>query len=276
MRAVCGSLGQHAFLALIPELERPATFLPLRLDHPWQTGQTHAAIVRKLRVGAEGGGGFCETENGTAAYLRKSQGLSEGQRLQIEITTEPRQGKLASARIHQGPLRPYALAPCLAWHGFEGPIEVMGLDLLHAARAAMPHDSFVLSTVDIDLIAQAQETLETQVYELNQVRLRWDSTATAHHLDMDGTGSIQQINQTAAGLAAHLIIARNLGGILFLDFLPPATKQARRDITDQVASSLTPLPHRLKVHTMNESGHLILERQRLGPEFSRPYFGPSL
>ena len=75
------------------------------------------------------------------------------------------------------------------------------------------------------------------------------------------------LNTAALDVIAEHIIACNLGGLIVIDFLPPVTKDQRRDLSQAMEARLARLPHRVHIHPMTASGHLLIERQRLGPEF---------
>ena len=258
-------------------------YLPLDLACPWQTGQVRQARVRRLRAGAEGGGGFCDDASGQSYFLRRTQGLHEGQQVNIEIRSEPRAGKPSWAKVIQGPVRESVPGPvqvpeapslgaCLALLGHHGAIEAMGLDLLKELRCLLPQDDFCLGDAGLDARERAVEALEVRSLERDQISVRWDRTPTAHFIDVDGLGPVHAINLVALDLAAEMMVSRNLGGIIFIDFLAPKSKAARRDVANLLTQALSVTPHQLKIHAMNESGHLIVERQRLGPEFHAAYF----
>ena len=64
-----------------------------------------------------------------------------------------------------------------------------------------------------------------------------------------------------------MIVTRNLSGLIFIDFLAPLSKVSRRYIVNKMELVLSEFPHQTKIHAMDESGHVIIERQRLGPEY---------
>jgi len=235
-------------------------------------GQTREATVRRLKAAADGGGGFCEDAFGQAYFLKRTDDLHEGQKLQVEIVGEPRPPKPAWVRPFAGPARPAALKYALEAFGIKGPMEVMALALLKEARAALPHDDLVLGAYDTALAERAAEILEVQEMEQEGTRIRWDPTATAHLIDVDGVGRTTDINRQAAHMAADLIVSRNLGGLILIDFLAPARKQERRDIQELLAGLLSSTPHGLHIHVMNASGHIIAERQHLGPPFVEAFY----
>ena len=250
-----------------------ALFLPLKMGQIWQTGQSAEAVVRRLQVAADGGGGFCEDAFGRTYFLKRTQGLFEGQHINIKILGEPRGTKPALAQTSDEERGLARLANTLAFFGLKQPIEVEGLELLKQARAAFPQDRFILADkTDEGELRTADDVLEGTDLQAGDARLIFETTQTAHLIDIDGQGSRSALNRQALPAVAQLIVERNLGGLIVVDFLPPATKQDRRDLAEEMAAALSPLPHRLKVHAMNESGHLLLERQRLGPEFLPSYY----
>ncbi len=262
------------YVALVSETAVPI-FLPLTLDRPWQTGAILAARVTAFRSGREGGGGVCQTQDGTRFYLRQTQGLCEGQAIHVEIVSEARGSKLALSRATDAPLRPPALKHALAHFAAPGALAVADLDLLGPLRRAFPEDRFELGRPNQALDQAAADALESREICRQGVVLICETTQAAHHIDVNGPdqpGGVRDINQVATDLALETIATRNLGGIIFIDFLAPSTRAARQDLTRTLQEGLAPLPHAVKVHAMNESGHLIIERQRLGAEFLTSYF----
>lgn len=267
MQAHIGKGAEGLFLALSPP-SLPTIFFPLDLKAPWQTGQVVEAHVRRLRVGAEGGGGFCEGIDGTAYFLRRTQGLSEGQSLHLHILGEARGHKPALAEVTETELKGPSLSACLAKFGFKGAFQTHDLSLLTDLRAAFPLDQFEWDAGDpLPLALEAEERLEQKVLPCANGQVIFESTKTAHLFDVDGQGSLAALNGAAVEMIAAHLIACNLGGLIVIDFLPPATKDQRRGLTQAMEARLAPLPHRVHIHPMTASGHLLIERQRLGPEF---------
>lgn len=269
--AYLGAIKGGYFIALTTHCPTPL-FLPLTLSRVWETGQTADVIVRRLKAAADGGGGFCEDAAGRPYFLRRIDDLHEGQRIQIEIMAEARGTKPALAQIYQGAPRPLALGHTLCRLGHTGPIEIADLGILKQLRAAFPNDQFIHGPTNQVLEDRAADCLDICDMAQGQVRLIFESTQTAHHIDIDGQGSARDINKTACELAAELILMRNLGGLIFMDFLALPSKAERRDMATALSDKLRAQPHQVKIHAMNESGHLIVERQRLGPEFLETYF----
>lgn len=273
--AVLGTCRLGHFIALT--LDAHTVFLPLRLGRVWKTGQILTATLRRLRLASDGGGGICEGSDGQAYFLRQTQGLHEGQHVSLKVLGEPRGGKSAlAAHVADPPSinlpEQPALKHTLGSYGVSGAIEVQGLDLLARVRAAYPQDRFVLGAAQSHWGERADDALEIHTLARDQVRLICEATQTAHHIDVDGQGQAEMINATAREMAVSTIIERNLGGLIFIDFIALLSKAARRDLCARIEQGLSALPHRVKVHPMNESGHVIIERQRLGPEFLATYF----
>ncbi len=266
MQAHIGQGTQGLFVAL--SLDHQTIFLPLDLSSPWQTGQVVEAHVGRLRIGAEGGGGFCEGRDGTPYFLRRTQGLSEGRAVRLQIIAEARGHKPAMAEVTEADLQSPSLSACLAKFGFSGPIQVYDLDLLTNLRNHLPLDQFEWAAGDSrPLSLQADERLETSSLPCAEGQVIFESTATAHFFDVDGQGGLMALNTAALDVIAEHIIACNLGGLIVIDFLPPATKDQRRDLSQSMEARLARLLHRVHIHPMTASGHLLIERQRLGPEF---------
>ena len=267
MRAILIPMDQAFVVALIKGDQ--TLFLPLDLDHPWQTGARVPAIVRRLQTGANGGGGFCEREDGQTYYIRRARDLHEGQHIVVEIIGEPQNNKVPLAEIVDTPPRPAALQTCLEKIGHTDAIEVSDLEVLGQVRAAFPNDTFIFNAQDVsDLRHQAEDIAENIIKQPSEnVTLTFEIAQTACLIDIDGSGAIADINAKAARAIADGIVGRNWGGIILIDFLPPQSKQDRRVLTEMVEGRLRLWPHKLKVHTMNDSGHLIIERQRLGPMY---------
>ena len=269
-----GSHDQGLYVALVSDASVPI-FLPLSLGRPWQTGAVLAARVTALHSGSDGGGGFCQTQDGTRLYLRQTQGLHEGQRIHVEVVSEARGRKFALGRATDAPLRAPALRHALAHFGATRVLGVGDLDLLGPLRHAFPEDRFELRRPHQTLDQAAADALEMQEICRQGVTLICETTQAAHHIDVntsDRRGRVQDVNQVAADLALATIMTRNLGGIIFIDFLAPPTRAARQALTRTLQEGLASLPHAVKVHAMNESGHIIIERQRLGAEFLAAYF----
>lgn len=251
-------------------------FLPLRLDLPWRTGEVLDLRVRSLRGGGQGGG-FCEDLSGQAYFLRRTQGLTQGQAIRGRVISEARGTKNALVEVTQEGPGPATLSACLQQFGVNTPIQVEGLDALKNLRTAFPKDRFELTKPQDALRHQALDFLELETRDVSaEAEVLFESAETAHLIDVNTQGEGDRANLAALPALATGIAARNWGGIILIDFLPPATKDQRRDLSQRLETALGAWPHRLKLHTMNESGHLIIERQRLGPEFDLSYFGNAL
>lgn len=272
---VSAHVGAHKLGLYIAVLGRgPAPiFLPLNENLPWKTGAVIDARVISLRHGSDGGGGFCKTTTGENIYLRHTRGLHEGQMIQVKIQSEARGIKLAQGRQTSEALRAPTLQNVLTKFGNKKAISVASLETLKKLRIVFPKDRFEFGTADLELDNAAESALHEVEISTSDLTIVCEATQTAHHIDINGQGRVSDINLQAADLAINTIISRNLGGIILIDFLPPPTKLERQKIAKRVEDELSQLPHRVKVHAMNESGHLIIERQRLASEFLRSYFG---
>ncbi len=208
-------------------IERP------HASHP-RLGERHAARI--IRIDAGLGGAFVDLGRSGEGFLRVGPPFpSEGQIIEVEVMSEPHDGKLA--RVMAAPARP--AGPC----GFEA----WRARLVGGAEArVMLADAADRRVADAlsDALARDARLPGGGVLTIERVRALTaaDIDTAGRRLDTSRPASrALKLNTEAAALLARQLLLRGLGGLVALDCVGPLNAASRAAIRDAFRRAWTAL-----------------------------------